>query len=215
MKKFIVFGALITFFMAAAAQDQKAKSILEQVSSKTQSFKTIAADFIFSMDNSGMNIHEKNEGSIKLKGQKYVVNLPELGVKIYSDGESVWNYMEDGNQVTVTSLEEGSGELMNPSSLFSIYEQGYDSKYTGEKKADGKAYHQVELFPGKDKEDISKITLLIDKTDMMIHSATLEGADGNNYGIVIKNMKTNTEIPDKLFVFEASQYGDVEIIDFR
>ena len=70
---------LILAVFTVNAQDQKAKKILDKVSQKTRSYKTISADFIFTMENKEMDIHEKNKGSIKLKGQKYVVNLPDDG----------------------------------------------------------------------------------------------------------------------------------------
>lgn len=73
-----------------AQQDQKAKDIFEKVSKKTQAYKTISADFLFTMENKQENIKESNKGSINLKGKKYVAKLPDIGLQIYSDGETVW-----------------------------------------------------------------------------------------------------------------------------
>lgn len=216
MKKgFILSIILLIAVFAGAAQDQKSKDILNKVSEKTRSYKTISADFVFTMDNKEMEIHEENEGSIQLKGQKYMVNLPDVGVKVYSDGESVWNYMEDGNQVTITSIDSEGSELMNPSSLFNIYEKGFQSKYIGEKTQNGSVCHEIELYPGEEQQDVSKVTLLVDKSDMMLESATLYGTDGNLYGIKIKDMKTNVDLPDDYFKFDADEYGDIEVIDWR
>ncbi len=50
---------------------------------------------------------------------------------------------------------------------------------------------------------------------MMIQSAQLYGNDGNIYGIVVKKMETDKDFPDSQFVFNASDYPDVEVIDFR
>ncbi len=216
MRRFLMLSlGLILAVFTVNAQDQKAQEILEKVSQKTRSYKTISADFIFTMDNKEMDIHEKNKGSIKLKGQKYVVNLPEMGMKIYSDGKSIWNYMEDGNQVTISSVENDGSELMNPSALFSIYEQGFKSKYIGEKSVNGKVYYEIELLPESDELEVSKINLLIDKADLMISSATLYGTDENLYGFVINDMKTNVDLADSDFVFDAGKHKDLEVIDFR
>ncbi len=86
-----------------------------------------------------MDIHEKNEGSIKIKGKKYVVSIPESGYQIYSDGTTIWNYMKDGNQVTISNIDDDSNELMDPANLFNIYEKGFKSKFVEEKTIDGKA----------------------------------------------------------------------------
>jgi outer membrane lipoprotein-sorting protein len=162
-----------------------------------------------------MDINERNEGTIKLKGQKYVVDLPDIGVKVFSDGKTLWNYMEDGNQVTISNLEDGGSELMDPSSVFTIYEKGFQSKYVGEKTIGTEIVHQIELFPDSEEHEVSKILLSVGKSDKMIKSALLYGTDGNIYGIEVKKMDTQTELPDSYFLFNASDYGDVEIIDFR
>lgn len=216
MKKLMILSfVLLGVIVSAIAQDQKAKNILGKVSEKTRSYETVSVDFMFSMDNKEMEIHEQNEGTIQLKGQKYMVNLPDLGVKVYSDGTSVWNYMEDGNQVTISSIDAESSELMNPSSLFNIYEKGFKSKYIDEKNIQGKTFHEIELYPDEGEHGVSKIRLLIDKSEMMLSSATIYGTDGNLYGIKVENMKTDLGLPDDYFTFDASDYDDIEIIDFR
>ena len=206
---------LILSLFTFAQQDTKAKEILDKVSEKTRSYNTISAHFIFSMDNQEMDIHEKNEGSIQLKGQKYVVDLPDVGMKVFSDGETLWNYMADGNQVTISNVEDNSSDLMDPSTIFSIYEKGFKSEYAGETSKNGKKYHQIELYPDTDEHDVSRIILYINKSNMMIDSAVLHGIEGNLYGIEVTEMDTKTELPDSYFVFKPNDHGDIEVIDFR
>lgn len=216
MKRIILIAViLLTTTLLWAQQDKKAKEILDKVSEKTRSFSTISADFSFSMTNEEMEIDERNDGSIKIKGQKYCVNIPEIGITAISDGTTLWTYMKDGNQVTVSNVEDEGSELMDPSAIFSIYEKGFDSKFVAEKKVGGKTVYQIDLFPDSDEHDVTKITLLIDKNSMMIHSANLYGTDGNLYGIEVKKLVPNKDFPDSEFVFDASKYDDVEIIDFR
>lgn len=212
---FLTTVVLLMAFFARAQQDAKAKGILDQVSAKTRSYKSISADFSFSMVNKAMSINEKNDGSIKLKGQKYLVDLPGAGLKIYSDGKTNWNYMKQGNQVTISTIDKDSGELMDPTSLFTIYERGFTSKFIAEKNVGGNAVYQIELFPDKKEYDVSKISIEINKTTMMIQSAQLFGNDGNMYGIIVKKMETNKEFPDAEFAFDARKFPDVEVIDLR
>ena len=73
MKRVFLIGLIVcTGFFSRAQQDVKAKEILDEVSNKTSSYKSIVADFVFTMQNKEMEIDERNEGTIKLKGQKYV-----------------------------------------------------------------------------------------------------------------------------------------------
>lgn len=214
-RTFLIITLLLLAIFTQAQQDSKAKGILDDVTAKTKTFKTISADFTFSMENKEMEIDEKNDGSIKLKDKKYVVDLPDAGIKVFSDGTTSWNYMKQGNQVTVSTIEDMGNELMDPSSLFSIYEKGFSSKFVAEKNVGGKSVYQIDLFPEEDVYDVSKITIEINKSTMMIQSATLYGTDGNLYGIVVKKMETNQDFSDADFIFDAKKFPDVEIIDLR
>lgn len=205
----------LSFETAFAQQDAKAKQILDEVSAKTRSFETISVDFLFTMKNDEMDIHEKNKGKLDLKGQKYVVELPDIGVKVFSDGESLWNFMEDGNQVTISTLEEGGSELMDPSTVFTIYEKGFQSKYAGERKEGNSTYHQIELYPDTQEHEVEYIVISVDQSDNMIKSAQMKGTDGNIYGIEVLKMETGKNLTDSYFVFNPKDYKDIEIIDFR
>lgn len=214
-KAWIIVALLLVVGLVNAQSDAKAKEILDEVSAKTKTFKSMSADFNFSMVNKEMDIDEKNAGTIKVKGQKYKVTLTGAGVEIYSDGNTIWNYMKDGNQVTITDAEEAGSELMDPSSIFSIYERGFRSKYIGEKQVGGKTLYQIELFPDSDEYQVTKIEVSINKATLMLDAATLHSTDGNLYGIVVKKMETNTNLQDSDFVFDASKHPDVEVIDLR
>lgn len=211
----IIIVALFVAHVSLAQSDEKAKEILDEVSAKTKTFKSMSADFVFSMVNEEMEIDEHNAGTIKVKGQKYAVKLPDLGVEVFSDGTTIWNYMKDGNQVTISSVEDESSELMDPSSIFSIYERGFRSEYVGEVEENGKTLYRIDLFPDSDEYDVTKIEVSIDKNTMMLSSATLYATDENLYTIEVKKMDTGQNFPDSDFVFDAGKYGDVEVIDFR
>lgn len=211
----MVFAVVLAANLTWAQSDTKATQILEEVSAKTKTFKSMSADFVFSMDNDEMDIHEKNEGSIIVKGQKYVVKLPDLGVEVFSDGQTIWNYMKDGNQVTISSLEDSENELMDPSSIFSIYERGFRSEFVAETQEDNKTIYKINLYPDEEEYQVTKIEVAIDKASLMLSSATLYATDENLYSIVVKKMEPNKEFADSEFVFDESKYGDLEVIDFR
>ncbi|MDD4757182.1 MAG: outer membrane lipoprotein carrier protein LolA [Prolixibacteraceae bacterium] len=211
----LIFSFLLFVLLVNGQQDIKARQILEEVSKKTRSYKNLSAEFIFSMENKEMDIDEKNEGSLKMNGQKYVVDLPAIGIKVFSDGQTIWNYMKDGNQVTISNTGDQGSEFLDPSSIFNIYEKGFISKLTGEKKEGKKSYYQIELTPEKPGSDITKIIISIDKAEMMVSSANFHSTDGNLYGVKIKKLDTDIDLPDSFFVFNTNEYEDVEVIDFR
>ena len=216
MKRIVLMVALVMVATLGWSQsDAQAKKILDEVSAKTKEIKSMSASFVFSMVNEEMDLDETNAGTIKIKGKKYCVQLPDLGVEVFSNGETIWNYMKDGNQVTISNIDDESSELMDPSSLFSIYERGFRSEFVDEKTEGGKTLYHINLFPDSDTYDVTMIEVAIDKAKMMIHSATLHSTDGNLYGILVKEMDTNAGFDDSEFVFNAADYDDVEVIDFR
>ena len=216
MKRIYFTIVLVLMFVAVSAQqDEKAKNILDQVSQKTSSFQSIQADFSFIMKNTELGINEKNDGNIILKGKKYCIDLPDVGIKIFSNEKTLWNYMKTGNQVTITNIGDNGEDLMDPASLFNIYEKGFNSKFVKDSTVAGKAVHIIELLPDNNAMDVSKVSVSIDKNTMMVQSASLYGTDGNQYIIEIKNMVTNKTFPDSDFVFDAGKFPDVEVIDLR
>jgi outer membrane lipoprotein-sorting protein len=216
MKKF--FLILISVLMGTAVfgqVDQKARDLLEQTSKKMQSYQSLSANFVFTMENTQLNIKEQNSGSLLLKGKKYQVHLPDLGMQVFSDGKTVWNFMEGANQVMITNAGDDSQGGIDPSVIFNIYREGYTFKFIEDKQEGGKTISYVDLFPGDKNAEFRKITVGVDKGKLMIHSLVTHGNDGNQYGIYVKDIKTDQAIAENEFLFDRSKYSNVEEIDFR
>lgn len=216
MKRFFLILLNFLVISAVTAQtDQKAKELLEQTSKKMQSFQSLSANFSFTMENKKMNIREQNSGSLLLKGNKYHVRLPDLGMQVYSDGATVWNFMESAGQVMVSNVGDDSQGVIDPSSIFNVYKEGYSYKFLEEKSENGKVINYVDLIPSDRNAEFTKISVGIDKAAMMVHSLVTHGKDGNLYGIYVRDFKTNQNIPDSEFVFDRQKHANVEWIDFR
>ena len=70
MKKLLFLIALVPGFVFGQ-NPEKAKEILDQVTAKTKTYKTIKADFSFSLENLQEDIKEEYKGNIAIKGDKY------------------------------------------------------------------------------------------------------------------------------------------------
>jgi outer membrane lipoprotein-sorting protein len=214
--RIILLGVL--FFIAIISQAQqsdRAKNILDEVSKKTQSYSSISADFIYTMQNPEEDIDEGYSGSILLKGDKYIVQIDELGLRMFSDSKTIWTYMVDANEVTISSVDEESTELLDPSKVFTIYEKGFKYNFTGEKVEDGINLYLIDLIPETDDQDFTKISIGINKANMMIHFALMFDSVGSQYSIKVRKIETNKVIDDSKFTFDQSKYEDIEVIDFR
>jgi outer membrane lipoprotein-sorting protein len=204
--------ASISLFSFAQSQE-KAKEILDQVSAKTKAYPSIVADFSFSLENLQEDINEVYEGNIILKGNKYKVNLMDMDN--YFDGEVLYMHNLDAGEVNITIPDPDDEETLNPATIFTIYEDGYTYNYVAEGTIDGKACHEIDLYPVNRDKPFSRIKLLVLKDNLQLYSIRQVGKDGNNYTVVVKDMKTNKKIDDNTFVFDKAANPDVDVIDMR
>ena len=129
MKK--LFFILFLFPCVILAQDQKAKSILDQLSDKTKSYTSIEAKFTNSFFSSVTDINESQSGTLFIKNDSYRIEMREQ--TIICDGETNWIYLTEDNEVNITEIENDENEL-NPSEIFTLYENGYKYKFINEDK---------------------------------------------------------------------------------
>lgn len=215
MIKKIITLSLISFFSIAiiAQESEKAKEILDKVSVKTKSYTSIKADFSFTLENLQESISETHEGSIIIKGNKYVVDL--MDTRSYFDGKTLYTHMIDAEEVNVSEPDEEDEAALNPAKIFSLYENGFKFQFLGERIDDGKTLYEIDLFPDTSDKPFSRIKLLIDKNSLVLKSMKQVGKDGNSYIIKVKTMETNKPYNDTEFTFNTAANPDVDIIDMR
>ncbi len=216
MKRTLVLAFFaLTTIVAFAQQDQKAKSILDEVTETTKSNFPIQASFEYVLENKAEDIYEVNEGTIIIDSEKYQLKLPTLGVEMFCDGSTVWSYMVDAMEVSISSIEENSGEMTDLSGLFTIYENGFDNQFVEETTVDGTVVYVIDLIPTTAEIEYSKIRILIDKSTMLIKKAEMISDSGSNYLFNITELKTNIEADDSIFAFDEAANPDVYVIDMR
>jgi outer membrane lipoprotein-sorting protein len=216
MKKFtLITLILISFLDVFSQQDQKAKDILDKLSETTAKYTDISIDFIFTLENKEEEIKEVNEGSVAMKGTNYKLVMPALGMEIFSDGTTSWNYLPDAEELNIIENDPEDEEALNPANLFSIYKKGFNYKYIGVEVVNGKSSYLIELTPKNKEKDFTSIKLYIEKSKYRLLKALTYSKDGNQYTFEMKNMKTDSGLPDSYFRFEKEKYPNVEIIDMR
>ena len=86
-KSLLVFLSVISIFSANAQGDTKAKSILDAVSAKVKSLKTLKANFSITIAGAKGTKPQSKKGSVSMKGNKYYVSLS--GQEIYCDNKTI------------------------------------------------------------------------------------------------------------------------------
>lgn len=215
MKKILALILLSSIVSITIAQkDPEAEKVLRKLSEKIKSYSTIQADFTIDFKNIKENIQNKSEGTIIMKGDKY--HLDFMGTISFFDGKTLWNYIEEVNEVNITEPKPDDEDIFsNPKKLFTIYEHGYKYQLINNFNKDNINGSIIDLYPEDIDEEYSRIRLEINNDNNTIISATIFGKDGSHYIISLYNYKLNKSISDSHFVFNEKKYKNVEIIDMR
>jgi len=215
MKKSILFTTLFVLAAIFQSSAQTSKEILDKLSAKAKTFKTITADFAYTLNNPKSNTNQTMNGSVKIKGSKYYVTMSNF--QIWCDGKTVWNYNKEGNEVTIDNLADVKDGGFDPAELFTIWEKNFKHEMkNANATVDGVTCYQIALFPNDVKSKAyHTIILNIDKTKMEVLKAEIKTRENATITYKVKSFKTTTEIADGEFIFNKAKFPGVEEIDNR
>lgn len=216
MKKLILsIFCVLSISVFSQEQDPKAKGILDDLSKTTKTYKTISADYVFTILNKDKKQVEKQNGKVQVKGNKFKLEIP--GNNIVCDGKTIWNHNKDAAEVTVKNFDAANEDQLNPSKIFTLYETGYKYKFDKEEKLGTVLCNIIDLFPTvkPEKKKFHTIKLYIDKVKKQVVQLKMLMKDGGTQLYEIKSFKPNLELNDALFTFDTKGFKPDQIIDER
>ena len=218
MKKFLsVIVFMMTGIFTVTAQppkgmgnnDPDAKKILDAVSAKFKTFKTVQSKFSLKIENSSNKVLDNNTGTVFMKGTKYRINV--TGKDIFCDGSNVWTVDKAAKEITITKLDP-SNNTITPQKLFTNF---YDKDFLYKLNSDAKGVQEIELTPIDKTKLFHKVIVYITKATQTITSTKVFEKAGNRYTYTVSGMNTKTNIPDATFVFDLKNYPGMEVVDLR
>ncbi len=218
MKKIslLVLQTLILFSVSAqsvAINDAAAKKILDAVSVKFKTYKTLKATFTYKVENAAAKVLSAKTGTIYMKGVKYRVSI--LGQEIFCDGINVWTFDKVANEVSVTKFDAESNTL-TPQKLFTnFYDAEFIYKLNGEKKQGTKTIQEIEMTPIDKSKPFHKVYIYIDKLTKTLNGTKVLEKTGSRYIYSITTLTANPVIAESYFIFDVKKFPGVEVIDLR
>jgi outer membrane lipoprotein-sorting protein len=200
------------FGVSYGQYDQKALEILDAMSEKYNNMSSFYASFSYTLENEMENIHEEFSGDIIVMEDKFKLNLGEQ--EIYNDGETMWTYLKDVNEVNIDYYFPEDGD-MTPSTIFSAYKNGYKYLFLEESTIQNTVYNVIDLLPDDQDKPFFKVRLWIAKRSNTLDRWKLFDRTGNTYLYLITNFKDNYNAKDDDFVFDSSKYPGITEIDLR
>jgi len=192
--------------------EQLATELLKKASERLKSFRTMEVDFSYRMENTSMDIEEEMTGKIYSKGDKYRM---VLGDNIFiSDGETVWNFIDDFYEIHINYVENMEGGL-TPTALLDNFETEYRGKFIRQENFQGRTVDIIDLIPVTP-QSFFKYRVALDSSDQMIVFTTAYDRHGGTYTYTMENVRTNHSLNDNLFVFNRADFPeDADVIDLR
>lgn len=193
--------------------DPEAKKILDAVSAKFKTFKSVQAKFSLKIENAvGKNLGTKT-GTVYMKATKYRVTI--TGQEIFCDGANISTYDKSANEVTITKIDPTANSLTPQKVFTNFYDKDFLYKLNGETTVAGKKIQEIELTPIDKSKPFFKVLVYVDKASLTISSTKVFEKTGNKYSYVVNSINTNAVINDDQFIFAAKNFPGVEVIDLR
>lgn len=206
---------LFAFISFAQTNDPKAEAVLNKLSEKAKTYKTVEATFTFTQIDKKAEEESVQEGSVKVKDEKYVLILGDF--QIYNDGTITWTYDSDLNEATKDFTEDvRDPDSPTFSEMLTMWETGFSYQFDSESTINGITYQVINLFPtkGSDKPyHTAKIT--VNKNKEEIVKIMLLGKDGIDYIYDLTTFKVNVPLSEETFTPNLKALGldDADIID--
>lgn len=179
-----------------------------------QEIKSLSATFSFTLENLQERITDTHQGKILAKGKMFYLDL--MGMEVFSDGQTKWQYIKEANEVTISKMNVKENSFLDdPMKLFKDYDKNFKYKYIRQQKSKNRVLHEVDFFPRDLSLPYSSVKLQFDAKTLEPYLIRYQGKDGNNYIIQIKNFKSNVPLRDDRFKFDVGKHKGIEVIDMR
>jgi outer membrane lipoprotein carrier protein len=209
-----IYLILITLFVGGtlfAQSDKDAEKLLENVVSKTSSYKDFKAELAYTMVNKEMNIDEKKQGVIFIEGDKYRIEME--GQVIISDGKTIWTYLKDSDEVMISNMED-SDESVSPTKILTTYNKDFKAKFSSDPKYKNSDLKMIDLKPNNGNQ-FENMSILVNQKNLSLESFSLLDKNGNIFTYHIISLTPNIALPANTFSFNEADYPGVEVIDMR
>ena len=199
MKKIValIVVCFISITNSQAQNADKAKALLNEVTTKVKSYNNIAIDF-------DVNLNGQNsKGNITLSGDKYILNY--MGITRLFDGSKVYTINPEDEEVTIQNPKKTGDESLTPSKLLTFFNSGYSFSWDISQNINGRTIQYIKLKP-TGKSDVKEILLGIDSKTKHIYNKIDVYKNGSKSTLTVKSFKTNQTLSKNHFTFTESKY---------
>ena len=210
---------LLTFhfslFMPAQAQithasqgqlDQNATEALKKASARFQ--QNVSFNVTATILDGNKKQLAKHSAQVRYHTGKY--HLVIEGQELISDGNVVWQWNKQANEVTVSNLSTDDIDLLNPGRLLENYQKNFKAKYI---RTDEDGTAVIDLTP-RSARSYHKIRLFVKEDDGLLRRIEVQKYDSGREIYDISDFKRAANAASQ-FTFDPAKHPGVEVIDMR
>ena len=162
MKKitFLLSFIFLNSYFLFSQDDKIALDMLNSMSDNYKKMKGFTSSFTYTMKNLTEDITDSFSGKISVRDDKYVLYIE--GQKIINDSKTVWTYLEDLNEVTISDFDPSEQDI-SINNVFEVYKEGYKHKFI-DKVND---INNVEIYPDDEGKSYYKISFAILENNLL------------------------------------------------
>ena len=194
------------------ALSQDPDLLLGDLSEKAKTYTAYEISYTSTLVDLKNDFELTQEGSVQIEGDRFHLDLGDY--VIYCDGESVWTFEPEMNECYLDDMETMREEGMDPSQLFTVWEEDFRREWMGRTQIGDKDCAHVNLYAGEDKP-YHTLQLFIDDTALEVVRIVMKGREGSDVTYTVTSFSTSLEVKPGMFTFPADKHPGVDLIDNR
>lgn len=195
------------------SEDARGKEIAVQFSKKMATLRSFRAALNLEIKYPQQKTPRVYTADLEARGAQYYFN--GVGLEVYSDGRSRWQYVASSKEVTITTVDSTStSPVDNPLRLFSSYQDDFRIQFRGERTEGGHTYYDLSLYPRDINQPYSQIHIALYKQTLYPAKFSYFGRDGSRYIIELKKFEPNAQVRS-VFSLDTKKLKGVTVTDLR
>ena len=201
---------------AYSKQSTQVDFIVDKLQKKYEGINDFHADFVQEAEVRALNKTQKAFGEVWFKkpGKMRWNYYSPTKDTIVSDGNNLWYYIEQENQVLESSLKDLNGGDTTSTTLLSglgKIKELFTVRLITDPALQTKSGYLLELIPKDvDEDEIkNKVLISVNKSDSLVNTIYLFDPFGNQTKVSLLKTQVNNKISDKIFKFKTPKGAEI------
>jgi outer membrane lipoprotein-sorting protein len=212
MRAFHTLALAALFMLTHSLLAQDADALLTQLSNKAKTYDACQISYTSTLVDLKNDFELSQEGVVEMQGDQFHLDLGDY--VIYSDGQTVWTFEPEMNDCYVDDAQTMRQEGMDPTKLFTVWEEDFRREWMGRASVAGKDCAHVNLYASADKP-YHTLQLFVDDKALEIVRVVMKGREGSDVTYTVTSFSTELKVRPGMFTFPKDQHPGVNFIDNR